>query len=201
MDLVDAPVPSSLNSEYLSRASLVTRQNHWLAESVPFSAPSSSSLASESTSMTPQAHWPAATSTAVPWDASSSSSSSSSLVHQTKPTKATLPAMRNGNNSSNSNNSGKHASPSPRPAPRGDGGNNSTVFVGGLSARLSENELCQYFAPFGPIAQVRIPPGKGCGFVQFRARSSAEDAIANMNGFQIGHSRIRLAWGRSSLQK
>ncbi|KAI8341727.1 hypothetical protein BC941DRAFT_345782 [Chlamydoabsidia padenii] len=78
---------------------------------------------------------------------------------------------------------------------------NTTVFVGGLSTPLNEEELRQYFIPFGEVTYVKIPPGKGCGFVQYVSRQSAEMAIERMNGFQIGQSRIRLSWGRSHNDK
>lgn len=79
---------------------------------------------------------------------------------------------------------------------------NTTVFIGGLSATpISEDELRQYFAPYGDIVYVKIPPNKGCGFVQYVSRHSAEMAIEQMNGFQIGASRIRLSWGRSQNDK
>lgn len=78
---------------------------------------------------------------------------------------------------------------------------NTTVFVGGLSAPIREDELRQYFSPFGDIVYVKIPPGKGCGFVQYVLRQSAELAIQQMNGYQIGNSRIRLSWGRSQNEK
>ncbi|KAL0095022.1 hypothetical protein F4703DRAFT_1788694 [Phycomyces blakesleeanus] len=74
---------------------------------------------------------------------------------------------------------------------------NTTVFVGGLSAPISEEGLQQYFSSFGEIIYVKIPTGKGCGFVQYVSRQSAEMAIQEMNGYQIGNSRIRLSWGRS----
>ncbi|KAI9478651.1 MAG: hypothetical protein EXX96DRAFT_571745 [Benjaminiella poitrasii] len=79
--------------------------------------------------------------------------------------------------------------------------NNTTVFVGGLSAPIREDELRQYFQHFGEIVYVKIPPGKGCGFVQYVSRTSAELAIQQMNGYQIGNSRIRLSWGRSQNEK
>lgn len=78
---------------------------------------------------------------------------------------------------------------------------NTTVFVGGLSAPIREDELRQYFQHFGEIVYVKIPPGKGCGFVQYVSRSCAELAIQQMNGYQIGNSRIRLSWGRSQNEK
>lgn len=79
--------------------------------------------------------------------------------------------------------------------------NNTTVFVGGLSSPVTEEELAHYFSPFGQVSYVKIPQGKGCGFVQYVTRSSAEQAIERMNGFIIGNSRIRLSWGRSQADK
>ncbi|CEP62349.1 Nam8p LALA0_S05e03664g [Lachancea lanzarotensis] len=77
---------------------------------------------------------------------------------------------------------------------------NTTVFIGGLSALVTEEELRAYFQPFGSIVYVKIPVGKGCGFVQYVDRLSAETAISRMQGFPISNSRIRLSWGRSAKQ-
>ncbi|KIY46817.1 RNA-binding domain-containing protein, partial [Fistulina hepatica ATCC 64428] len=74
---------------------------------------------------------------------------------------------------------------------------NTTVFVGGLSPLINEDTLRTFFAPFGEIHYVKVPVGKHCGFVQFVRKADAENAIARMQGFQIGGSRIRLSWGRS----
>lgn len=79
--------------------------------------------------------------------------------------------------------------------------NNTTVFVGGLSSAVSEDELRQYFQGFGDITYVKIPPGKGCGFVQYVQRQSAEMAITQMQGYPIGNGRVRLSWGRSQSQQ
>ena len=75
--------------------------------------------------------------------------------------------------------------------------NNTTVFVGGLSGYVTEDELRSFFHGFGEITYVKIPPGKGCGFVQFVQRHAAEMAINQMQGYPIGNSRVRLSWGRS----
>jgi RNA recognition motif-containing protein len=75
--------------------------------------------------------------------------------------------------------------------------NNTTVFVGGLSGYVTEDELGSFFQGFGEIIYVKIPPGKGCGFVQFVQRLPAEMAINQMQGYPIGNSRVRLSWGRS----
>ncbi|KAJ3029246.1 hypothetical protein HDV00_009690 [Rhizophlyctis rosea] len=74
---------------------------------------------------------------------------------------------------------------------------NTTVFVGGLIAPISDEELRQYFSHYGEIVYTKVPPGKGCGFVQFAHRQSAEMAIQQMHGFYVGGSRVRLSWGRS----
>lgn len=73
---------------------------------------------------------------------------------------------------------------------------NTTVFIGGLAPGILEPTLAQVFQPFGKILHVKIPQGKGCGFIRFERREDAENAISGMQGFQIGGSRIRLSWGR-----
>ncbi|KAJ5761388.1 RNA-binding protein [Penicillium manginii] len=62
--------------------------------------------------------------------------------------------------------------------------NNTTVFVGGLSGYVTEDELRSFFQGFGEITY----------FVQ---RHAAEMAINQMQGYPIGNSRVRLSWGRS----
>ncbi|EPX71166.1 RNA-binding protein [Schizosaccharomyces octosporus yFS286] len=87
--------------------------------------------------------------------------------------------------------------PMPQPVPQYPDTTNSTVFVGSLSKNVSENDLHALFQNFGDITYVKIPPGKGCGFVQFVSHQSAELAIAQLQGYPLGNSRIRLSWGRN----
>ncbi|KAJ0409790.1 hypothetical protein ATCC90586_005357 [Pythium insidiosum] len=75
---------------------------------------------------------------------------------------------------------------------------NTTVFIGGLDASTAEEELRARFAPFGEITSVRIPPGRGCGFVHYVSKESAEMAISQLNGAVVGGVKIRCAWGRSA---
>lgn len=79
--------------------------------------------------------------------------------------------------------------------------NNTTVFIGGLPSIVTEEDLKYYFQSFGDITYVKIPVGKGCGFVQFTTRASAELAISKMQGYPIGNSRIRLSWGKANSGK
>lgn len=58
--------------------------------------------------------------------------------------------------------------------------NNTTLFIGGLSSGVSEDDLRVLFGRFGDIVYTKIPPGKGCGFVQFVQRLAAEGAMAQM---------------------
>ncbi|GAA0156614.1 hypothetical protein LIER_14068 [Lithospermum erythrorhizon] len=74
---------------------------------------------------------------------------------------------------------------------------NTTIFVGGLDTVVTDEELRQSFIEFGEIISVKIPAGKGCGFVQFADRSNAEDAIEKLNGTVIGKQTVRLSWGRT----
>lgn len=76
--------------------------------------------------------------------------------------------------------------------------NNTTVFVGGLLHEVSEHTLFTLFKHFGQILQIKIPPGKNCGFIKFGTREEAEEAILAMEGYVIGGHRVRLGWGRVS---
>lgn len=41
------------------------------------------------------------------------------------------------------------------------------VFVGGLDSSVKDQDLRQIFGQYGDLVSVKIPVGKGCGFVQF----------------------------------
>lgn len=75
---------------------------------------------------------------------------------------------------------------------------NTTVFVGGLSSDVTENTLFTLFKPFGTIQEVKIPPGKNCGFIKYSTREEAEEAISAAQGIVIGGNRVRLSWGKVS---
>jgi RNA recognition motif-containing protein len=58
--------------------------------------------------------------------------------------------------------------------------------IGGFFFSCVIFESDSHFAQFGDIVYTKIPPGKGCGFVQYSHRQSAEIAIAQMNNAIIG---------------
>ncbi|CAN1200128.1 Polyadenylate-binding protein RBP47B' [Linum perenne] len=73
---------------------------------------------------------------------------------------------------------------------------NTTIFVGNLDPAVTEDYLKQTFSQLGEIVYVKIPISRGCGFVQFAARASAEDAILRMQGQIIGQQQVRISWGK-----
>uniref|UniRef100_A0A803N9G2 RRM domain-containing protein n=1 Tax=Chenopodium quinoa TaxID=63459 RepID=A0A803N9G2_CHEQI len=58
------------------------------------------------------------------------------------------------------------------------------IFVGGLDPSVINEDLRQPFSQYGEIFYVKIPVGKGCGFVRFANRGHAEEALNKLNGFQ-----------------
>ncbi|KAF8405071.1 hypothetical protein HHK36_009968 [Tetracentron sinense] len=78
---------------------------------------------------------------------------------------------------------------------------NTTIFVGGLDPNVTDEDLRQPFSQHGEIVSVKIPAGKGCGFVQFANRNNAEEALQRLNGTIIGKQTVRLSWGRNPANK
>ncbi|KAI4304825.1 hypothetical protein MLD38_040290 [Melastoma candidum] len=94
-----------------------------------------------------------------------------------------------------------YAAPPAQVLPVANDANNTTIFVGNLDQNVTEDELRQIFSQFGEISNVKIPVGKGCGFVEFRARASSEEAIQRMQGVTIGQQAVRLSWGHNAANK
>ncbi|XP_010442131.1 PREDICTED: polyadenylate-binding protein RBP47C [Camelina sativa] len=86
--------------------------------------------------------------------------------------------------------------------PRHDGESlNTTIFVGGLDSSVTDEDLRQPFTAFGDIVSVKIPIGRGCGFIQFVNRENAEEALEKLNGSLIGKQTVRLSWGHNTGNK
>ncbi|KAK6118866.1 hypothetical protein DH2020_047386 [Rehmannia glutinosa] len=75
---------------------------------------------------------------------------------------------------------------------------NTTV---GLDPNVTDEDLRQPFSQYGEIVSVKIPVGKGCGFVQFANRNDAEEALQQLSGTTIGKQTVRLSWGRNPANK
>ncbi|KAI8549858.1 hypothetical protein RHMOL_Rhmol06G0057600 [Rhododendron molle] len=78
---------------------------------------------------------------------------------------------------------------------------NTTIFVGGLDPNVTDEDLRTPFSEYGDIVSVKIPVGKGCGFVQFANRNNAEEALQKLTGTTIGKQTVRLSWGRNPANK
>ncbi|PON46853.1 Splicing factor-like protein [Parasponia andersonii] len=72
---------------------------------------------------------------------------------------------------------------------------NTTIFVGGLDPNVTDEDLRQPFSQYGEIVSVKIPTGKGCGFVQFANRNNADEALQKLNGTVIGKQTFRGDFG------
>nr|GMD90417.1 polyadenylate-binding protein rbp47 [Ipomoea batatas] len=82
----------------------------------------------------------------------------------------------------------------------------AVVLAGGYASngamiQASQSDIDFSNTTFGDVISIKIPVGKGCGFVQFANRSSAEDAIQKLNGSVIGKNTVRLSWGRTPANK
>jgi RNA recognition motif-containing protein len=75
---------------------------------------------------------------------------------------------------------------------------NTTLFIGNLAPATTENELLQLLQGYGTVGYVRIPPGKGCGFVQYLSRAQAERALSSLQGQALHGAPLRLSWGRNA---
>lgn len=76
--------------------------------------------------------------------------------------------------------------------------NESKIYVGNLSYNTTEDELRDYFAQFGTIADMKLiidfntGRSKGFGFITFAAPQDSEAAVAAANGVEIGGRKIKV---------
>lgn len=78
----------------------------------------------------------------------------------------------------------------------------TTIWVGGVTAGITEGDLRAKFNPFGQLSAVKMVQKRGCAFVTFLQRSAAENAAKELhNKCSINGNRLRLAWGRRKKSK
>ena len=74
------------------------------------------------------------------------------------------------------------------------------IFVGDLAPEINDHMLRQSFQSFPTLSEARVMwdvssgKSRGYGFVAFRERTDAEQAIATMNGEWLGSRAIRVNW-------
>ena len=87
-----------------------------------------------------------------------------------------------------------------------DTSNHYHVFVGDLSPEVNDAVLAKAFAAFGTLSDARVMwdmnsgKSRGYGFLAFRDKTDAEQAIATMNGEWLGSRAIRVNWANQKTQ-
>jgi len=73
----------------------------------------------------------------------------------------------------------------------------TTLFLGGLSMEMTENDIRDQFYAFGEIRSIKMIPRQGCAFVTFTSRESAESAASKLHkNLYVKGQKLRLLWGR-----
>lgn len=84
--------------------------------------------------------------------------------------------------------------------------NHCHLFVGDLSPEVTDDILTKAFAAFGSLSDARIMwdmnsgKSRGYGFLAFRDKTDAEQAVAAMNGEWLGSRAIRVNWANQKNQ-
>uniref|UniRef100_A0A3Q0KRB0 U2 snRNP-associated SURP motif-containing protein n=1 Tax=Schistosoma mansoni TaxID=6183 RepID=A0A3Q0KRB0_SCHMA len=88
-----------------------------------------------------------------------------------------------------------------------DGDRTTTnLFLGNLNPKMTEQQLCEAFGRYGPLASVKImwprteeerSRGRNCGFVAFMNRKDGERALDNIRGKELMGFEMKLGWGKS----
>ncbi|XP_030524248.1 zinc finger CCCH domain-containing protein 49 [Rhodamnia argentea] len=77
-----------------------------------------------------------------------------------------------------------------------------TLYVGGLDARVSEQDLKDNFYAHGEIESIRMVLQRACAFVTYTTREGAEKAAEELsNKLVIKGLRLKLMWGRPQAPK
>lgn len=73
----------------------------------------------------------------------------------------------------------------------------TTLYVGGLDAGISEDDIRDVFYAYGELASVRKVDVKNCAFVTYTTRSAAEKAAEELAAnLTIKGTKCKLMWGR-----
>jgi len=77
-----------------------------------------------------------------------------------------------------------------------------TLYVGGLDARVTEQDLRDHFYAHGEIESIKMVLQRACAFVTYTTREGAEKATEELcNKLVIKGLRLKLMWGRPQTSK
>lgn len=78
----------------------------------------------------------------------------------------------------------------------------TTLYIGGLDARINEQDLRDTFYSLGEIESIKIVIQRACAFVTYTTREAAEKAAEELhNKLVIKGLRLKLMWGRPQVPK
>ncbi|KAH9400997.1 U2 snRNP-associated SURP domain-containing protein [Tyrophagus putrescentiae] len=118
-------------------------------------------------------------------------------ISRTGSTTTSTTALSGGSSSSKVPGAGSHDTGDP---------NTTNIYLGNLNPKLTEDQLCEVFGRYGPLASVKImwprtdeerTRNRNCGFVAFMCRKDGERAMRAINGRPVLDFEMRLGWGKS----
>ena len=81
----------------------------------------------------------------------------------------------------------------------------TNLYLGNLNPTMNEEQLCEVFGKFGPLASVKVmwprteeerARGRNCGFVAFMNRRDAERALVKLEGSDVLGFEMKMGWGK-----
>lgn len=78
----------------------------------------------------------------------------------------------------------------------------TNIYAGNLSYQLTDDELRQTFEQYGEVSSAKIimdretGQSKGFGFVEMPDATAAEEAIKQLDGFDLGGRKLRVNQAR-----
>ncbi|GAV74482.1 RRM_1 domain-containing protein [Cephalotus follicularis] len=77
-----------------------------------------------------------------------------------------------------------------------------TLYVGGLDARVTEQDIRDHFYAHGEIESIKIRLDRACAFVTYTTREGAEKAAEELsNKLVVKGLRLKLTWGKPQVPK
>eukprot|EP00262_Sarcandra_glabra_P000126 TRINITY_DN1019_c0_g1_i1.p1 TRINITY_DN1019_c0_g1~~TRINITY_DN1019_c0_g1_i1.p1 ORF type:complete len:455 (-),score=60.81 TRINITY_DN1019_c0_g1_i1:212-1576(-) len=77
-----------------------------------------------------------------------------------------------------------------------------TLYVGGLDARVTEQDLKDHFYTHGEIESIRLVIQRACAFITYTTREAAEKAAEELsNKLVVKGLRLKLMWGKPQAPK
>ncbi|KAG9305863.1 hypothetical protein G9A89_016515 [Geosiphon pyriformis] len=73
----------------------------------------------------------------------------------------------------------------------------SKLYIGHLSQRTEKRDLEELFERYGKVISVDVKP-MGYAFVEFEDPRDADDAVKQLNGYELDGARIAVEWSRRS---